>query len=484
MAGELSLSELNLLINAGIKINGAKEITPPIHNNIEKKISLSSLNKKDGGTIEALVSYISELTLTDRKNLAYKGYVDDEISSIDLSTLWNKSGNTLASHGTFGSTSGAFGWDYQRNGTVVGGLGDTTGWYWGGSAAFASTDHSFYGTGNTSASYIWQAQNNGNSQRAWLRGDGLFTATGGLSTDGILSAIFNTTNDVYSIGKQVGTSGSYNVYIGRLVANGGSGDNNTIVGDASGISQTASGVTLLGQNVGNSNTGQALCSIGQFSGINNTGVFCNFSGTSSGRDNTATYVKAIGTNSARDNNIGDIFTVSEVQQIFWNNVGNKGYSTLQSVTQQTAMSEDGTNTSASASVFKIAHARGTGNALPGIAVIQKANVQASGTTRHTLTDWWYFDVDGNTGIGGNSYGSGVGVMFMANAGTDASANPTGGVILQAKSGRMKVMETDGSLSWLVKAASATKTTAAAPYTNDGYIEVVIDGTTFKLMTTA
>jgi hypothetical protein len=101
------------------------------------------------------------------------------IAGVDLTALWNKSGNTLASRGTFGSTSGAFGWDFKRNNTVLGGLGDSTGWYWGGSSAFASTDHSFYGSGNTSASYIWQAQNSDNSQRAWLRGDGLFSSSNG-----------------------------------------------------------------------------------------------------------------------------------------------------------------------------------------------------------------------------------------------------------------------------------------------------------------
>lgn len=92
--------------------------------------------------------------------------------------------------------------------------------------------------------------------------------------------------------------------------------------------------------------------------------------------------------------------------------------------------------------------------------------------------------DKNIGINGNSYGSGLGVMFIGDAGTDASGNPTGGAILQSKSGRLRVMETDGSLSYLVKSTASTKTTAAAPYTNDGYVEVVINGTTVKLMTTA
>jgi len=78
---------------------------------------------------------------------------------LDISTKWDISGNTLAARGTFGSTSGAYGWDFKRNNTVFGGLGDTTGWFWGTSAAFTDTDHSFKGSGNTSSTYNSQWHN-------------------------------------------------------------------------------------------------------------------------------------------------------------------------------------------------------------------------------------------------------------------------------------------------------------------------------------
>jgi hypothetical protein len=51
-------------------------------------------------------------------------------------------------------------------------------------------------------------------------------------------------------------------------------------------------------------------------------------------------------------------------------------------------------------------------------------------------------------------------------------------------GRFAVTETDAVRRYVVQALANTKTTAGAPYTNDGYIEVVINGTTVKLMTTA
>jgi hypothetical protein len=46
-------------------------------------------------------------------------------------------------------------------------------------------------------------------------------------------------------------------------------------------------------------------------------------------------------------------------------------------------------------------------------------------------------------------------------------------------GRFALTESDLTRRFLVQAAAATKTTAGAPYTNDGYIEVVINGTAVK-----
>lgn len=51
-------------------------------------------------------------------------------------------------------------------------------------------------------------------------------------------------------------------------------------------------------------------------------------------------------------------------------------------------------------------------------------------------------------------------------------------------GRFVITESDAANRFVVQAAAATKTTAGAPYTNDGYVEVVINGSTVKLMTTA
>jgi hypothetical protein len=51
-------------------------------------------------------------------------------------------------------------------------------------------------------------------------------------------------------------------------------------------------------------------------------------------------------------------------------------------------------------------------------------------------------------------------------------------------GRFQVVESDASRRFVVQATNATKTTAGAPYTNDGYVTLTINGTAVKVMTTA
>lgn len=82
MAGEKTLAELDAQIDADIRVNGNREITPPKHNSIEKNIAKSSLNKKDGGLVmEALTGYSSLFTISDNKHFTHKKYVDDEIDA-------------------------------------------------------------------------------------------------------------------------------------------------------------------------------------------------------------------------------------------------------------------------------------------------------------------------------------------------------------------------------------------------------------------
>lgn len=51
-------------------------------------------------------------------------------------------------------------------------------------------------------------------------------------------------------------------------------------------------------------------------------------------------------------------------------------------------------------------------------------------------------------------------------------------------GRFILTESDSTNRFIVQAAASTKTTAGAPYTNDGYVTITINGTDVKVLTTA
>lgn len=64
--------------------------------------------------------------------------------------------------------------------------------------------------------------------------------------------------------------------------------------------------------------------------------------------------------------------------------------------------------------------------------------------REFTKDWKF---NGNVGIGGSSYGSGVSVMFIVN-GTAPSSDPTGGGILYVESGALKYRGSSGTITTL------------------------------------
>lgn len=86
MANEKTQVEIDAAVDAAIKVNGNREITPPLHNAIEKMLSNSNLNKKDGGILQARVFYLSAFSLTDPLTLVYKSYVDDLITALNAIT--------------------------------------------------------------------------------------------------------------------------------------------------------------------------------------------------------------------------------------------------------------------------------------------------------------------------------------------------------------------------------------------------------------
>lgn len=92
-------------------------------------------------------------------------------------------------------------------------------------------------------------------------------------------------------------------------------------------------------------------------------------------------------------------------------------------------------------------------------------------------------VDGlNIGFFAESFGSGAKVFCIGNATTNPTVTPTNAFVLYSDTSRAKIREEANR--FVVQAVASTKTVAGAPYTNDGYVEIVINGTTVKVMTTA
>ena len=90
-----------------------------------------------------------------------------------------------------------------------------------------------------------------------------------------------------------------------------------------------------------------------------------------------------------------------------------------------------------------------------------------------------------------TFASGANVTLVAGSTTLAPLVMTNGTYKTAAiaggieyNGQFSMTPTDGTRRYVVLAASSTKTTAGAPYTNDGYVTMNINGTDVKVMTTA
>lgn len=69
----------------------------------------------------------------------------------------------------------------------------------------------------------------------------------------------------------------------------------------------------------------------------------------------------------------------------------------------------------------------------------------------TRTEKMRIDGDGNFGLNGTSFGSGKGVVAIANAGTIPSANPTGGGVLYVEGGALKYRGSSGTVTTIANA---------------------------------
>lgn len=180
--------------NSRFPDNNNKEVTAERVRNHVKDLSDSAILKVGDTGIQNVLRYLSTVVISNDYDLTTKKFVIDSISAIDLTTLWNKSGNTLASRGTFGSTSGAFGWDFKVNNVLAGGVADNASWQIGNTAQIASTFISVKSTGNNNTTYAQKWINSAATDLGFLRDDGMFRATYLSATVGIF-----TTGDAKAI---------------------------------------------------------------------------------------------------------------------------------------------------------------------------------------------------------------------------------------------------------------------------------------------
>ncbi len=125
-------------------------------------------------------------------------------------------------------------------------------------------------------------------------------------------------------------------------------------------------------------------------------------------------------------------------------------------------------------------------------------ISSSGPT-YTNVPYAYYQIgagDRNYFAGKTGHGTATPTALLHLGAGTATANTgplklTSGTVLGTPevgsveyNGRFVVTDTDGAQRHLVQADASTKTTAGAPYTNDGYVTVVINGTSRRLMTTA
>lgn len=144
--------------------------------NRDQFLDETGVNEVSASSLRALLdSYTSDLA--DVLDLA-NDYTDIEIAGIDLTTLWNKSGNTLSARGKLGATSGDFGFDIVKNNVTEGGLSNDASWFFGLTAKLTDTFFSVKSTGNTTGTYTQKWQNDDGTELFFIRDDGSFGMRG------------------------------------------------------------------------------------------------------------------------------------------------------------------------------------------------------------------------------------------------------------------------------------------------------------------
>jgi hypothetical protein len=112
-------AQLKAGTDAIIKVNGNREITPPLDNSLRTDLIDSMLNIVDGGNvIVALTGYTTDLTPSDNKHFTPKKYVDDSIAAStydDTPVFYLDGSRDLTGSANFANAETGITWDSTGN---------------------------------------------------------------------------------------------------------------------------------------------------------------------------------------------------------------------------------------------------------------------------------------------------------------------------------------------------------------------------------
>lgn len=239
---------------------------------------------------------------------------------------------------------------------------------------------------------------------------GAQTSGGGNSAVAVGAAVSITGNGGVGIGANA-QAGNNSICIGQLATSGtgGSAHNMSIGSGATGPA-TTNGVMLLGNRNGAGTTGIAAGDI------------------------------ALG----HQDNSNSIFSTRLILGGGLSHVANTAVPTF------TVRNRQASGTNIAAGDLGIEAPLATGNATGGAILLRTAPVGASGATVQTSVVRLRVEPTGNITLLGatGSYGTGVGVIFIANATTNPTTNPTGGGILYCDAGDLTYRGSGGTTTVL------------------------------------
>lgn len=278
------------------------------------------------------------------------------------------------------------------------------------------------------------------------------------------------------------TGGNNAVVIGSATFSGGFiGSDCTGVGYGQGWATASSTSTIIGANITLNGSGNVIVGANASSSSSSNTIIGSSAGAAGARSicignaaagtGTTTDLIVVGANSTFANLSNIIAIGGGITQaglstgtivLGHNNNGGGGFSSIlllggadthtsgTSVPAWTNRYKNAAGTNVAAGNVTFIAPRATGTATGGAFVFQTAPVTGSGTTLQTAQTVFRIESTSNiafTGAGvAPSYGSGVGVFFLANAGTNPSANPTGGGILYVNAGALTYRGSAGTVT--------------------------------------